>query len=99
MQKIVPHLWYDKEAREAALFYTSLFDQSKILDVTVIENTPSGDAERVSFKLGEQQFEAINAGPFFKFNPSISLMVAFCFLQWTTALMWILVLMRHFHSL
>lgn len=76
MQRIAPHLWYDKEAKEAALFYTSLFDQSKILDVTVIEDTPSGDAEIISFKLAGQQFEAISAGPFFKFNPSISLMVA-----------------------
>ncbi len=76
MQKIVPHLWYDKEAKEAALFYTSLFDQSKILDVTVIEDTPSGDTEIVSFELAGQKFEAISAGPFFKFNPSISLMVA-----------------------
>ncbi|WP_348982273.1 VOC family protein [Desulfosporosinus sp. FKB] len=76
MQKIVPHLWYDTEAKEAALYYTSLFDQSKILDVTVMENTPSGDAESVSFELAGQQFKAISAGPFFKFNPSISLMVA-----------------------
>jgi predicted 3-demethylubiquinone-9 3-methyltransferase (glyoxalase superfamily) len=78
MQRIVPHLWYDKEAKEAALFYISLFDQSKLLNITIIENTPSGKAEIVSFELAGQQFEAISAGPFFKFNPSISLMVA-CF--------------------
>jgi len=76
MQKIVPHLWYDKEAKEAALFYVSLFDQSKLLNVTVLENTPSGDAEAVSFELAGQPFKAISAGPYFKFNPSISLMVA-----------------------
>jgi predicted 3-demethylubiquinone-9 3-methyltransferase (glyoxalase superfamily) len=76
MQKIVPHLWYDKEAKEAALFYTSLFDNSKLLNVTVIENTPSGDSELVSFELAGQPFQAISAGPYFKFNPSISLMVA-----------------------
>lgn len=76
MQKIVPHLWYDREAKEAALFYISLFDQSKLLNVTVIENTPSGNTELVGFELAGQQFEAISAGPFFKFNPSISLMVA-----------------------
>lgn len=35
MRKIVPHLWYDKEAREAALFYTGLFDESEILNVSV----------------------------------------------------------------
>ncbi|KAA9030614.1 VOC family protein [Niallia endozanthoxylica] len=76
MQKIVPHLWYDKEAKEAASFYVSLFDRSKLLSVTVLENTPSGDAEWVSFELDGQPFQAISAGPYFKFNPSISLMVA-----------------------
>jgi len=75
MQRIVPHLWYDKEAKEAALFYITLFDQSKLLNVTLLENTPSGNAELVSFELAGQQFEAISAGPYFKFNPSISLMV------------------------
>ncbi len=76
MQKIVPHLWYDKEAKEAALFYISLFDQSKLLNATIIENTPSGDSEIVSFELAGQPFMAISAGPYFKLNPSISLMVA-----------------------
>lgn len=76
MQKIIPHLWYDKEAKEAALFYISLFEQSRLLYTTVLENTPSGDSEMVSFELAEQQFSAISAGPYFKFNPSISLMVA-----------------------
>ncbi|WP_286230809.1 VOC family protein [Neobacillus mesonae] len=76
MQKIVPHLWYDKEAKEAALFYISLFENSKLLNQTVIENTPSGDSELVSFELAGLEFMAISAGPYFKFNPSISLMVA-----------------------
>ncbi|MBP3038235.1 VOC family protein [Bacillaceae bacterium Marseille-Q3522] len=76
MQRIVPHLWYNKEAKEAALFYISLFDNSKLLNVTVLENTPSGDAELVNFELAGQRFDAISAGPYFKFNPSFSLMVA-----------------------
>jgi predicted 3-demethylubiquinone-9 3-methyltransferase (glyoxalase superfamily) len=76
MQKIVPHLWYDKEAKEAALFYISLFDQSKLINATVIGNTPSGDTEVVNFELAGQPFSAISAGPYFRFNPSISLMVA-----------------------
>jgi predicted 3-demethylubiquinone-9 3-methyltransferase (glyoxalase superfamily) len=76
MKRIVPHLWYDKEAKEAALFYISLFEKSKLLKVTEIKNTPSGNAEIVSFELEGQKFEAISAGPYFKFNPSISLMVA-----------------------
>ncbi len=78
MQKIVPHLWYDKEAKEAAEFYCSLFESSKITSIKVIENTPSGDAELVSFELAGQPFMAISAGPYFKFNQSVSLMVA-CF--------------------
>lgn len=76
MNKIIPHLWYDKEAKEAALFYISLFEDSRLLDITVWEGTPSGDAETVNFQLAGQPFSAISAGPFFKFNPSISLMVA-----------------------
>lgn len=76
MQKIVPHLWYDKEAKEAALFYISLFEQSRLLNVTVIGDTPSGDSEIVDFELAGQRFSAISAGPYFRFNPSISLMVA-----------------------
>lgn len=76
MQKIVPHLWFDKEAKEAAMFYISLFEGSKFLNATVIENTPSGDAELVIFELAGLEFQAISAGPYFKFNPSISLMVA-----------------------
>lgn len=76
MQKIVPYLWFDKEAKEAALFYISIFDQSKLINTTVLENTPSGEAEIVNFELAGQAFSAISAGPYFRFNPSISLMVA-----------------------
>ena len=75
MQKIVPHLWYDREAKEAALFYISLFDRSRLVDITVIGNTPSGETEIVSFELDGLKFQAISAGPYFRFNPSISLMV------------------------
>jgi len=75
MQRIVPHLWYDTQAKEAAEFYISIFENSRLLGTTVLENTPSGDAETVSFELAGQPFEAISAGPFFQFNPSISLMV------------------------
>lgn len=78
MQKIVPHLWYDTEAKDAALFYIRLFEGSKLLGTTIIENTPSGDVESVRFELAGQPFMAISAGPYFKFNPSVSLMVACC---------------------
>ena len=76
MKKIVPHLWYDKDAKEAATFYTSLFAQSAILKTNVIEGTPSGDAEMVTFELAGQEFMAISAGPYFKFTPAMSLMVS-----------------------
>lgn len=76
MQKIVPHLWYDKEAVEAAQWYTELFEDSKILNITTISDTPSGDTETVDFQLAGMRFSAISAGPYFAFNPSISLMVA-----------------------
>ncbi|MBX3629960.1 MAG: VOC family protein [Nitrosomonas sp.] len=73
--KIVPHLWFDKEAREAAEFYTSIFDDSKIKSIVTLEGTPSGSVEVVIFELFGQEFQAISAGPFFKFNESISFMV------------------------
>lgn len=76
-QNIVPHLWFDKEAHEAAEFYATIFPESKITNVTTLHNTPSGDAQIVSFELWGQIFMAINAGPYFKFNPSVSFMVNF----------------------
>lgn len=76
-QNIVPHLWYDKEAKEAAEFYASIFPDSRITKVTTLHDTPSGDANLVSFELWGQQFMAISAGPHFKFNPSVSFMVNF----------------------
>lgn len=75
--KITPHLWYDKEAREAAELYTSVFPDSKITNVTTLRDTPSGDSDIVSFEMAGQPFMAISAGPFFKFNPSISFQVHF----------------------
>ncbi len=77
MYKIIPHLWYDKEAKEAAEFYCSLFPNSKITNITTLQNTPSGDCDVVSFELAGQKFMSISAGPFFKFNPSISFFVNF----------------------
>jgi predicted 3-demethylubiquinone-9 3-methyltransferase (glyoxalase superfamily) len=69
---ITPHLWFDKEAKEAAEFYASLLPQSKITNVTTLHNTPSGDCDLVSFELSGLPFMAISAGPLFRFNPSIS---------------------------
>lgn len=77
MQKIVPHLWFDKEAREASEFYVTLFPDSKVTNVMTLTDTPSGDCDVVSFELWDHAFMAISAGPMFKFNPSISMMVNF----------------------
>lgn len=76
MQKIVPHLWFDREAKEAAEFYTSVFDNSRVTSVNTMENTPSGTVDVVTFDLAGQTFTAISAGPRFKFNPSVSFLVA-----------------------
>lgn len=76
--KITPHLWFDHEARQAAEFYVEAFGHgSKITHRTILRDTPSGDAESVSFELAGQSFMAISAGPFFKFNPSVSFLVNF----------------------
>jgi predicted 3-demethylubiquinone-9 3-methyltransferase (glyoxalase superfamily) len=75
MQKITPHLWFDKEAREAAGFYTSLFGDAKVLNATTIHNTPSGTAEVLTIALAGQEFMLISAGPFFRFTPAISFLV------------------------
>ncbi|MBN1559072.1 VOC family protein [candidate division KSB1 bacterium] len=72
MQKIIPHLWFDKEAREAAEFYAAVFDNSKINFMTTLHDTPSGDAEIIGFTIMGYDFMAISAGPYFKINPSIS---------------------------
>jgi predicted 3-demethylubiquinone-9 3-methyltransferase (glyoxalase superfamily) len=78
MQKIIPHLWFDTQAKEAAEFYVSAFGgNSKVTHISTIHNTPSGDCDIVSFDLQGFSFMAISAGPVFTFNPSISFMVNF----------------------
>ncbi|WP_178021729.1 VOC family protein [uncultured Paenibacillus sp.] len=74
---IAVHLWFDKEAKEAAEFYCSVFPDSRITGVTTINDTPSGDSEMVSFTVWGFPFMAISAGPYFKMNPSISCIVNF----------------------
>jgi predicted 3-demethylubiquinone-9 3-methyltransferase (glyoxalase superfamily) len=75
MQKITPHLWFDKEAKEAAEFYTSVFPQSKIKDTTTLHNTPSGTVDIVTIELLGQEFMLISAGLLFKFNEAISFII------------------------
>lgn len=77
--KIVPHLWYTKEAAEAARFYASIFPDSRVDAVTSLPaDTPSGPAgsvEVVEFTLLGQPFMAISAGPLDPFNHAVSFMV------------------------
>jgi predicted 3-demethylubiquinone-9 3-methyltransferase (glyoxalase superfamily) len=75
MSTITPHLWFDTQAGEAADFYVSVFPDSEVTSRTVIHDSPSGDAENVSFRLWGQDFLAISAGPQFTINPSISFIV------------------------
>ena len=75
IKKIVPHLWYDDNAKEAVDFYLSVFPDSKIISQAMITETPSGNVDIITFELSGNRFMAINAGPLFKFNESISFIV------------------------
>lgn len=76
MQKITPHLWFDTQAKEAAQLYTSLFKGSRIKNTTTLHNTPSGSVDIVTIDLAGQEFTLLSAGPFFKFTPAVSFLVA-----------------------
>lgn len=83
MQKITPHIWFDKEAEEAAKFYTSIFKDSKILNTSYysevgkeVHGQESGTVLTVEFELNGQKFTALNGGPLFKFNESVSFMIS-----------------------
>ena len=78
MQKITPFLWFDTQAEEAMLFYTSIFKNSKVGRVTRYGDAgpgPKGAVMSATFELEGQQFMALNGGPHFKFSPAISLFV------------------------
>lgn len=75
MGQITPHLWFDKEAVQAAEFYVQALPGSKITNIAQIKDTPSGDCDIVSFELAGQPFMAISAGPLFSFTPAVSFLV------------------------
>ena len=79
LQKIVPFLWYNREAAEAARFYASLFPDSRVDSVTSMPadspSGPAGSVEVVDFTLFGQRFSAMSAGPHHEFNDAISLLV------------------------
>ena len=78
MQKITPCLWFDTEGEAAAAFYTSVFPNSKVLDVAYYGSAgprPEGTVMAVSFELDGQRFVALNGGPQFTFDEAISFQV------------------------
>jgi predicted 3-demethylubiquinone-9 3-methyltransferase (glyoxalase superfamily) len=78
MPTITPFLWFNGQAEQAAKFYTSVFKRSKILGIArYTKGTPGkvGSVMTVRFRILRQEFTALNGGPEFKFNPSISLVV------------------------
>lgn len=81
-QRISPFLWFHEQAEEAADFYVSVFDNSRILAVTRYDSEtakatgrPAGSVMTVAFELDGQRFTALNGGPVFAFNPAMSLVV------------------------
>jgi predicted 3-demethylubiquinone-9 3-methyltransferase (glyoxalase superfamily) len=82
-QKIIPNLWFDRQAEEATNFYVSIFGNSKVGSVTraskagfEIHGLPEGTVMNIEFEIDGYKFIAINGGPLFKFNSSISFLVA-----------------------
>lgn len=82
MQKISPFLWFDDQAEEAANFYVSVFEKSRIVSVArygdegaKAAGRPKGSVMTVAFELDGQKFTALNGGPVFKFSPAISFVV------------------------
>ena len=77
-QKIVPNLWFDTEAEEAAGFYTSVFKNSRIVNVAHYPEAgprPAGMVMTVAFELDGQRFVGINGGSQFKFDEAVSFQI------------------------
>lgn len=81
-QKIIPNLWFDSQAEDAANYYVSIFKNSKIGRISwygkegfEIHQRPEGSVMTVEFTLEDQQFVALNGGPHFTFNEAISFVV------------------------
>ena len=82
MEKITPMLWFDTQAEEAARFYTSIFDDSKIQNIThygdagaEASGRPKGSVMTVEFEIEGQKFVGLNGGPQFRFSEAISFVV------------------------
>ena len=83
MQKIIPHLWFDDQAEDAAQLYVSIFKNSKIKKIArypkaaeEVSGKTAGSVMTMAFQLEGQNFVALNGGPEFKFNEAVSFMVS-----------------------
>ena len=81
-QRIAPCLWFDSQAEEAVAFYTDIFKNSRVVQVTrygeagrEIHGRPPGSVMAIAFELDGQRFSALNGGPFFTFNEAVSLQI------------------------
>jgi predicted 3-demethylubiquinone-9 3-methyltransferase (glyoxalase superfamily) len=76
-KKIIPFLWFDDNAEEAANFYVSIFKNSKVLSITHYprESEKAGTVMTVKFQLDGEEFVALNGGPHFTFSEAISFWV------------------------
>ena len=78
-QKITPNLWFDTEAEEAAEFYCSVFENSRIVNVTHYTDAgprPAGTVMTVEWELAGQRFVGINGGPQFTFDEAVSFAIS-----------------------
>lgn len=82
MQRLIPCLWFDDQAEEAATFYVSIFKNAKLGSIThygeagaEVSGRPKGSVMTVAFEIEGQEFLALNGGPIFKFTEAVSLMV------------------------
>lgn len=82
-QKVTPCLWFDSQAEQAARFYTSIFPDSEILQVTrygkegfEIHRRPEGSVMTVGFRIAGQEFVGLNGGPVFQFSEAVSFQIA-----------------------
>ena len=75
MAKLIPHLWFDDQAVQAADLYTSVFPDAKTIATTTLHDTPSGTVTIITIELFGLSFQLLNAGPLFQPTPAISFMV------------------------
>jgi predicted 3-demethylubiquinone-9 3-methyltransferase (glyoxalase superfamily) len=90
LQKIVPFLWFNDEAEEAMNFYTSVFSNAKVTNLRRYGDAGPGKKGAVmtgTFKLGDQEFYALNGGPMFNFTPAVSFFVS-CETEHETDALW-----------